>query len=614
MCNDGCGIKPSTGIDCSSALCSLGTCLDTNTEPFYKCDCGDFFTGKNCETHNNPCTNPAANPCGEGTCTFSPGKGSGTVTCTCDSDYETAFGAGMTTVKWGNSEVLQSPPCTVRKTRGVAKLHFTLSSGSLDHPPRPEDFLEPFSWKAASSYAVVSRTSSVGGASSRDLGDERGGFGAGTPMESFFQAALNSVLEAAGGGLRSTRTNSASSSTSNIGSTRTDSRSSASGGISSQSGGNAVRPSRFTGRAATTSTSSGDSSAMQGCRREPPNGAQAQHTGTDQAGRANKSGENVPAGGRSGSSSSSSSKGVSAPGVSLDPAGKSQVTDRQEADRLKDLGNESFRRGMYGLAAEYYSRAIAVDATVASYFTNRALCHKREKRYPEALEDAEAALALDETNVKGLYIKGDALVQLGDYDAGVSLLEKAQTASSSGAGRASNEIRHSLLNGMPKTSFINEREQTNQLLRSSTGSTNLEMREEYWASASCIEFSAVGGCCASAKKLRNARWRRQRSVDRKDLEAFLKECIEVVAQQRRLPMEEVNGRLAQLEHLVAEAAEADAPFEIPDFLTCKISMGLMDEPVVTPSGITYENKLLLEHLNRNGPTDPLTRRAISSVI
>lgn len=131
MCNDGCGIKPSTGIDCSSALCSLGTCLDTNTEPFYKCDCGDFFTGKNCETHNNPCTNPAANPCGEGTCTFSPGKGSGTVTCTCDSDYETAFGAGMTTVKWGNSEVLQSPPCTVRKTRGVAKLHFTLSSGSL---------------------------------------------------------------------------------------------------------------------------------------------------------------------------------------------------------------------------------------------------------------------------------------------------------------------------------------------------------------------------------------------------------------------------------------------------------------------------------------------------
>ncbi|CDI81781.1 TPR domain-containing protein, putative [Eimeria praecox] len=258
---------------------------------------------------------------------------------------------------------------------------------------------------------------------------------------------------------------------------------------------------------------------------------------------------NVPAGGNNGSGSSSS-KDVSSPGNSQDPAKKSQVRDREAADRLKNLGNESFRRGMYGLAAEYYSKAIEVDATVASYFTNRALCHKREKRYPEALEDAEAALALEETNIKGLYIKGDALVQLGDYDAGVNLLEKAQTASSSEAGRAATEI---------------------------------------------------------PKKLRHARCRRQRSVDRKDLETFLKECIEVAAQQKHLSKEEVDGRVAQLEHLVAEAAEADAPFEIPDFLTCKISMGLMDEPVVTPSGITYEHKLLLEHLNRNGPTDPITR-------
>ena len=131
MCTDGCGIRTSTGIDCSSALCSLGTCVDTNTEPYFNCDCGDFFTGTNCETHSNPCTNPAANPCGQGTCTFAPGKGSGTVTCTCSDDYEAALGAGVTTVKWGNSEVIQSPPCTVRKSRGIAKLHVTLSSGEL---------------------------------------------------------------------------------------------------------------------------------------------------------------------------------------------------------------------------------------------------------------------------------------------------------------------------------------------------------------------------------------------------------------------------------------------------------------------------------------------------
>ncbi|CDJ49252.1 TPR domain-containing protein, putative [Eimeria brunetti] len=343
-------------------------------------------------------------------------------------------------------------------------------------------------------------------------------------MESFFQAALNSVLEAAGGGSRSSRTSGASSSASNSGPARPNIRSSTSGGVSGRSSGNASGSSGSTERVTTTPTSSGNQRAAQGSRSERASGTQPQRVDAGQSGQANKAGSSntVPAAGESGSSNSNSAKGVSAPGNSHGPVKHSQVRDREAADKLKDLGNESFRRGMYGLAAEYYSKAIAVDSTVASYFTNRALCHKREKRYLEALEDAEAALALEETNVKGLYIKGDALVQL-------------------------------------------------------------------------------------AKKLRNALWRKQRSVDRKDLETFLKECIEAAAQQGRLPREEVSGRLAQLEHLVAEAEATDAPFEIPDFLTCKISMGLMDEPVVTPSGITYEHKLLLEHLNRNGPTDPLTR-------
>lgn len=233
-------------------------------------------------------------------------------------------------------------------------------------------------------------------------------------MESFFQAALNSVLEAAVGSSRSGRTSTADGSTNNIGATRTNSSTGTTGGIASRSGGNVHRSSRPTETSGATSARSGNPNAVQGTRCEPANRDQAQNTSFDQPGQPNKNGSsNNFTGGKRSGNSSSSSKGVSNPD-SQNPRGNSQVRDRQAADRLKDLGNESFRRGMYGLAAEYYSKAIEVDATVASYFTNRALCHKREKRYPEALEDAEAALALDETNVKGLYIKGDALVQLGN--------------------------------------------------------------------------------------------------------------------------------------------------------------------------------------------------------
>ncbi|KAL8452665.1 hypothetical protein Emed_001229 [Eimeria media] len=447
-------------------------------------------------------------------------------------------------------------------------------------------------------------------------------------MESFFQAAINSVLEAAGGGSRSSRTpssssSSGSSSSSNNGrSTSSSNRRSGASAVRSNTtpespGHTAGSPFRsaasFASRSAAERAAAASSASpggppvgppqqggpsQQGGPPTPRRGARGGvHSGERNRGSPSSAGDSpqtakssrcvrshepttpstatTPNNNNSSSSSSNSSNSSSSNSsssnsnsnnesssssssvkVGEEGSEKSRVKDKEAGERLKELGNESFRRGMYGLAAEYYSKAIAADASVASYFTNRALCHKREHRYAEALKDAESALALEETNVKGLYIKGDALVQLGDLDGGVSLLEKAEKASSSGAARAAQEIRHSLLN---------------------------------------------------AKKLRFESNRQQRTVDREDLAIFLKECISVAAKERQLSPEETESRMKQLELLLKEANDANRPFEPPDFLNCRISMGLMDEPVVTPSGITYEKKLLLEHINRNGPTDPLTR-------
>lgn len=130
LCTQDCGIRSTSGLDCSSALCSLGACVDTDVSPYYKCECGDFFQGTNCEVPTNPCTG-AVNPCGQGTCIFAPGRGTGTVTCRCYDDWEVAPGAGVVTTKWGSSELVMNPPCTVRVSRGLAKISFTLSSGEL---------------------------------------------------------------------------------------------------------------------------------------------------------------------------------------------------------------------------------------------------------------------------------------------------------------------------------------------------------------------------------------------------------------------------------------------------------------------------------------------------
>ena len=37
----------------------------------------------------------------------------------------------------------------------------------------------------------------------------------------------------------------------------------------------------------------------------------------------------------------------------------------------------------------------------------------------------------------------------------------------------------------------------------------------------------------------------------------------------------------------------------------------MKDPVLAPSGITYERSTILEHLSRNGSTDPTTRERLS---
>lgn len=90
-----------------------------------------------------------------------------------------------------------------------------------------------------------------------------------------------------------------------------------------------------------------------------------------------------------------------------------------------------------------------------------------------------------------------------------------------------------------------------------------------------------------------------------------------------------NGHLQQLGHLEEvfnKAALADQPtevslqinfsrqhllsfyntgncnfivmFQVPDFLCCKITLDIFRDPVITPSGITYERAVLLDHLQK----------------
>lgn len=66
-----------------------------------------------------------------------------------------------------------------------------------------------------------------------------------------------------------------------------------------------------------------------------------------------------------------------------------------------------------------------------------------------------------------------------------------------------------------------------------------------------------------------------------------------------------------MNNLFAKVDDRRRKREVPDFLCGKISFEILQEPVITPSGITYERKDIEEHLMRVGHFDPVTRTQLS---
>ncbi|KAF9587177.1 hypothetical protein IFM89_039617 [Coptis chinensis] len=69
-------------------------------------------------------------------------------------------------------------------------------------------------------------------------------------------------------------------------------------------------------------------------------------------------------------------------------------------------------------------------------------------------------------------------------------------------------------------------------------------------------------------------------------------------------------QLTTLEQVFGKAGEDDIPTEVPDYLCCNITLDIFRDPVITPSGVTYERAVLLDHLQKVGKFDPITREPL----
>lgn len=243
--------------------------------------------------------------------------------------------------------------------------------------------------------------------------------------------------------------------------------------------------------------------------------------------------------------------------------------EAKRAELRKQDGNLLFRKDRLGAAIDAYTEAITLCPTVPVYWTNRALCHRKRNDWEKVEEDCARAIQLDNNSVKAHYMMGLALLHRHEYPKGVKQLERALDL-----GRGAHPMSY--------------------------------MVEEIWQEL------------AKAKYLE---WE-EASIQRSCKLQSLKEACERALRIQHLFNASPSGthteeasdsykeQLEALEHLFRKAAEDDIPTEVPDYLCCKITLDLFRDPVITPSGVTYERAVLLDHLQKVGSFDPITREPL----
>eukprot|EP00283_Hemiselmis_rufescens_P011240 CAMPEP_0173436332 /NCGR_PEP_ID=MMETSP1357-20121228/15885_1 /TAXON_ID=77926 /ORGANISM="Hemiselmis rufescens, Strain PCC563" /LENGTH=347 /DNA_ID=CAMNT_0014401399 /DNA_START=56 /DNA_END=1095 /DNA_ORIENTATION=+ len=97
----------------------------------------------------------------------------------------------------------------------------------------------------------------------------------------------------------------------------------------------------------------------------------------------------------------------------------------EEAERLKNLGNDLLKSGDLEGARNMYGRAIETDEKNHVPFANRAQVYLKLEMYEDAIKDCDSALAIDPRYVKALMRRGTAKEATGDKAGAIADLKKA---------------------------------------------------------------------------------------------------------------------------------------------------------------------------------------------
>jgi STIP1 family protein 1 len=254
-----------------------------------------------------------------------------------------------------------------------------------------------------------------------------------------------------------------------------------------------------------------------------------------------------------------------------------QTKQELNAFELKDQGNKYYSLRKYDDAIMFYNRAIQRNPTVATFYTNRALCFLKQQHWELSCKDCRWALEMDPNLIKGHFFLGQALIEMEHYDEAAKHLQRAQDLAKDQKLNFGDEIAYQLRLARKRRWNLMEEKRMQEEIELQTYLNRLIQKDRDEQAARLVDLD-------------------------EETRSQLEEEVDTQA----------NKYTSDLDAMFATLDIRRKRREVPDYLCGKISFEVMRDPVITPSGITYDRRDIEEHLQRVGHFDPVTRQHLTS--
>jgi len=100
------------------------------------------------------------------------------------------------------------------------------------------------------------------------------------------------------------------------------------------------------------------------------------------------------------------------------------MSNKQKAEDFKNQGNKAYSAGSFAEAIKLYGKAIENDRTNHVYWSNRSAAYAGQGNWAKALEDGAKCVELNKSWAKGYFRKGQAEMELKQYDLAVKTFKE----------------------------------------------------------------------------------------------------------------------------------------------------------------------------------------------